>query len=39
MTLFILVCACRWVRKTLASLGPVEMDRARRIELTRHDGC
>jgi hypothetical protein len=37
VTIFILVCAARCVRRWLAELGPVKMDRARRYEFSRLD--
>ena len=35
MTLFMLMCACQWVREALWSLGPVRMSRARLLEFER----
>lgn len=35
MTFFILVCACRWVRRALTDLGCVRMDKARRLEWSK----
>lgn len=35
MTFFMLVCACRAVRRWLDELGPVTMDKARITELNK----